>query len=77
MGYTVGLYVPRLAVVSWNPLALVGRIEYCSDKDRVEQTVTVPVGAVLCAVQFSCECCRVYVKRFVQSVMCSVQFLVM
>ena len=23
MGYTVGLYVPRLAVVSWNPLALV------------------------------------------------------
>ena len=52
-------------------------IEYCSDKDRVEQTVTVPVDAVLCAVQFSCECCRVYVKRIVQSVMCSVQFLVM
>ena len=23
MGYTVGLYFPRLAGVSWNPLALV------------------------------------------------------
>ena len=35
MGYTVGLYVPRLAVVSWNPLALVGRTwQFCGKPPR-------------------------------------------
>ena len=35
MGYTVGLYFPRLAVVSWNPLALVGRTwQFCGKPPR-------------------------------------------
>ena len=41
MGYTVGLYVPRLAVVSWNPLALVGRTwQFCGKPPR-DQASTV------------------------------------